>query len=137
MKKRTPVYKIMTKDLRTINITNNLRDAKRLFEENEIHHLPVTNGEQIIGMISKSDLSKFTFMNNYVGGKTDTSMFDIFKLEQVMSKNLTTIQAEETVKEAAEVLSENEFHALPVLEGDKLAGIITSRDLLKFLVDQY
>jgi CBS domain-containing protein len=54
-----------------------------------------------------------------------------------MAKNLITISPETTIKEAAEILSSKEFHALPVVLGDLLVGIVTTTDLIKYLIDQY
>jgi len=42
-----------------------------------------------------------------------------------------------TIKEVAEILSKKEFHALPVIENDKLVGIVTTTDLINYLLEQY
>ncbi|WP_396170531.1 CBS domain-containing protein, partial [Flavobacterium sp.] len=65
------------------------------------------------------------------------TVYNMFSVEQVMTKNLTTIFPETTIKEAAEILSKNEFHALPVIENGSLVGIVTTTDLIKYLIDQY
>jgi hypothetical protein len=61
----------------------------------------------------------------------------MFTIEQVMAKRLVTIAPETTIKEAAEILATKEFHALPVVEGDLLVGIVTTTDLIKYLIQQY
>ena len=43
-----------------------------------------------------------------------------------MAKNLITITPETTIRETAEILSKNEFHALPVCDGETLVGIVTT-----------
>jgi hypothetical protein len=55
-------------------------------------------------------------------------------IEQVMTKDVLTIQHKDTVYDAALLLSENEFHALPVMDEDELVGIVTTTDLIKFLL---
>jgi len=55
----------------------------------------------------------------------------------VMVRNVQTVNADTTIKEAAELLASREFHALPVLEDGKLAGIVTTTDLIKYLLEQY
>jgi CBS domain-containing membrane protein len=47
------------------------------------------------------------------------------------------ISPETTIKEAAEILAENEFHALPVCYNDLLIGMVTTTDLIKYLLEQY
>jgi CBS domain-containing protein len=54
-----------------------------------------------------------------------------------MSKNLISVSPETTIKEAAEILATREFHALPVCKGDLLVGIVTTTDLIKYLLEQY
>ena len=61
----------------------------------------------------------------------------MFTVEQVMAKKLVSITPDTTIKEAAEILARKEFHALPVCEGELLVGIITTTDLIKYLIDQY
>ena len=54
-----------------------------------------------------------------------------------MTKKLTTISPETSIKEAAEILSTKEVHALPVVENDLLVGILTTTDVIKYLLKQY
>jgi CBS domain-containing protein len=52
-------------------------------------------------------------------------------------KKLVTVSPDTTIKEVAEILASREFHALPVCEGDLLVGIVTTKDLIKYLIEQY
>jgi CBS domain-containing membrane protein len=54
-----------------------------------------------------------------------------------MAKKLVTVAPETTIKEVAEILSKREFHALPIVEGDLLVGIVTTTDIIKYLLEQY
>ena len=54
-----------------------------------------------------------------------------------MVKDPVSITTETNIKEAAELLAEQSFHSLPVTENGDVAGIITTTDLIKYLVDQY
>jgi CBS domain-containing protein len=54
-----------------------------------------------------------------------------------MKAEPVTIPVSGTVRDAANVLSRGEFHSLPVVDGRKLAGMVTSTDLIRYLVDQY
>jgi predicted transcriptional regulator len=58
-------------------------------------------------------------------------------IEQVMRSSIRTINADATIKEAAEIFASEEFHALPVIEGDKLVGIVTTTDIINYLLEQY
>lgn len=137
MKKREPISKIMTADVVTVNKTHTLKDVDKILEQEHIRHIPVVSGDEVIGMISRTDLQKISFVNSFDGDGLTTAMYDALSIEQVMTKDLTTVNAGDTIHDVTVTLSENEFHALPVLDRGKLAGIVTTTDLLKYLAGQY
>jgi len=138
MKRREPVSHIMTKHLHTLNMTNSLEDAERMFKKLKVRHLPVVSGDKLVGMLSLTDLMRISFVDSYQDDyQVDTAVYNLLSLEQVMVRNVQTIQADTTIKEAAELLASREFHALPVIENGKLVGIVTTTDLIKFLIEQY
>jgi CBS domain-containing protein len=139
MKKREPVSKIMTAQVVTINLTNSLSEAEALFNKHKIRHIPVVSGEKLIGMLSLTDLLRISFVDNYGDdeGIVDTAVYNMLSVEQVMVSKPVAVAAELSIKEVAEILATREFHALPVTEGDKLVGIVTTTDLIKYLLEQY
>lgn len=90
-------------------------------------------------MLSYTDLLRISFADAIDEDEesVDTTVYNMFTVEQVMAKKLITISPETTIKEAAEILAGNEFHALPICEGSLLVGIVTTTDLIKYLIDQY
>ncbi len=139
MKRRELVSKIMSTNLITVNHTNNLFEAEKLFNENGIRHIPVVDGERIIGMLSLTDLLRVTFVDefNSDASNIDTAVYNMLRIEQVMAKNVISLSSHQTIKEAVEILAVNEFHALPVIDNHKLVGIITTTDILNYLLEQY
>ncbi|MGB0884201.1 MAG: CBS domain-containing protein [Flavobacteriales bacterium] len=139
MKKRAVVKEIMNTELKSISLHDgSVQEAKNIMEKHNIRHLPVTNGDKLEGIISLTDIKRVSFGANYGQEETvDKAIFNSLDLAQVMAHGLTTITAETTIKEAAEILSSNEFHALPVVEGDKIEGIVTTTDLITYLLEQY
>ena len=139
MKKREPVSKIMTTDLVTINHTNSLLDAEKLFEKHKIRHIPVVSNKKIIGILSLTDLLRISFVDTYGedDSHVDTAVYNMLSIEQVMVKNPVHIAPTLTIKEVAEILAKKEFHALPVVENGDLVGIVTTTDLLNYLLEQY
>lgn len=139
MKKRTPISEIMTKKVITLSQADDLETAEKLFKTKNIRHIPVVSGENIVGMLSYTDLLRISFADavdedeSYV----DAVVYNMFTIEQVMAKNLISVSPQTTIKEVAEILSKREFHALPVVENDKLVGIVTTTDLINYLLDQY
>ncbi|MFC2176021.1 CBS domain-containing protein [Bacteroidota bacterium] len=137
MKKRTPVSKIMSTDIASVNVTQSIKDVSDIIDTRNIRHVPVVSGDEVIGMMSKTDLQKISFVNNMEGESLSTAMYEALTIEQVMTKELMTVQSSDTIHQVATTLSENEFHALPVVEGGKLVGIVTTTDLIKYLVEQF
>ncbi|MEQ3691897.1 MAG: CBS domain-containing protein [Flavobacterium sp.] len=139
MKQKVPVSTIMTKEVIKLNITDTLTKAESLFKKHHIRHIPVVNGNKIIGMLSYTDLLRISFADAIEDDEeeVDTTVYNMFSVEQVMAKNLTSISPDATIKDAAEILATREFHALPVVEGNLLVGIVTTTDLIKYLIDQY
>ncbi|WP_299224606.1 CBS domain-containing protein [uncultured Psychroserpens sp.] len=139
MKKRTPISAIMTKDVITLNHTDNLDNAESLFKKHNIRHIPVVSGNEIIGMLSYTDLLRISFADAIDEDEStvDTIVYNMFTIEQVMAKNLTSVSPTTTIKETAEILSKKEFHALPVVEDGNLVGIVTTTDLINYLLEQF
>ena len=139
MKKRMPVSVIMTKDVITLNNTDDLTTAEKLFKTNNIRHIPVVSGSEIKGMLSYTDLLRISFADaiDEDEADVDTVVYNMFTIEQVMAKNLVTVSSSVTIKEVAEILSKKEFHALPVVDNGKLVGIVTTTDLINYLLEQF
>lgn len=139
MKKRTPVSDIMTKNVITLNTTDDLEKAENLFKLHNIRHIPVVSGEAIIGMLSYTDLLRISFADatDELDSDVDTVVYNMFTIEQVMAKNLISVSSSITIKEVAELLSKKEFHALPVVDNNVLVGIVTTTDLINYLINQF
>lgn len=139
MKKNVPVKKIMTTQVVKLNLNDELSKAEMLFKKHRIRHIPVVTGNQIIGMLSLTDLLRISFVDSaFEDDETiDTVVYDMFTLSQVMTKNVESISEDTTIKEAAEILANREFHALPVTKNNELVGMLTTTDLIKYLLEQY
>lgn len=139
MKKREKVANVMTKDVVTVNVTNSLKEANTLFNNHHIRHIPVVSGDKLIGILSKTDILRISFGNTFGDDQSggDEAIFDMLSINQVMKHSPETLTPDDTLKEAAEVLAEKEFHALPVVEGEKLVGIITTTDIIKCFIEQF
>ena len=138
MKQKVPVSTIMTKNVVKLNLSDDLTKAEMLFKKHHIRHIPVVYSNKIVGMLSYTDLLRISFADAIDDEEdVDTTVYNMFTVEQVMAKKLVSISPDATIKEAAQILSTKEFHALPVCEGDLLVGIVTTTDLIKYLIDQY
>ncbi len=138
MKHQLPITKIMTKDFITLDCNDNLETAEILFKRNNIRHIPVVKNKSIIGMLSYTDLLRISFADatDEYDDDVETVVYNMFTIEQVMAKNVISVQSSATIKEVAKLLGKKEFHALPVIDQDKLIGIVTSTNLINYLVEK-
>jgi CBS domain-containing protein len=137
---RIPVSTIMTTQLVVLNTTDSLEKAERLFKKHRIRHIPVIQAQKrIVGMLSLTDLLRISFADGAYEDEEDieTVVYEMFSLSQVMAKNIKTVAPETTIKEVAELLAKEEFHALPIVDEGNLVGIVTTTDLIKYLLNQY
>ncbi len=139
MKKRVPVSKIMTSNLVLLNLTDTLEKAEGLFKKHNIRHIPVVNNNKIEGMLSYTDLLRISFADATYEEEdhVDTIVYNMFTLKQVMVKTVTSVNVTDTIYDVAKILAKENFHALPVEENGKLVGIVTTTDLITYLLEQY
>ncbi|WP_418264869.1 CBS domain-containing protein [Flavobacterium faecale] len=139
MKKQVPVSSIMTKNIVKLNLTDDLSKAETLFKSNKIRHIPVVNNCKIVGMLSLNDLLRVscTEADDEADLDLESVVYNMFSIKQAMTKNVVTIKHYTTIKDAATILVQNDFHALPVCDGENLVGILTTTDVIKYLLDQY
>lgn len=129
----------MTVELVTVhNGKHNLRDVKDIFRKKNIRHLPVMEGEKLVGIISKNDIMRLSFGSMFDNqGEGDEAILDMLTIDQVMSSHPVSVSSDTSVKDVAEIFVKEQFHSLPVNEEGKLVGIVTSTDVIRYLLDQY
>ncbi|WP_366186819.1 CBS domain-containing protein [Flavobacterium ovatum] len=139
MKQQVPVSTIMTKNIVKLNLTDDLTKAEVLFKANKIKHIPVVNNCKIVGIVSLNDMLRVccTEADDEADIDLESVVYNMFTIQQVMTKSVITIKPYTTIKEAATILVENDFHALPVCDDENLVGILTSTDLINYLLEQY
>ncbi len=131
-----PISSIMTTKLITLDVNDGLDKAEHLFKKYKIRHIPVIEKDKIIGMISMNDLLRISFADGAYREEENisSSIYDMFTLKQLMIGNLETVTPDTTIKEVAELLVQREFHSLPVVENGTLKGMVTTTDLIKYLL---
>lgn len=141
LKQNESVTHIMTKDLQTVTVQTPLSTVGKIFTESRFHHLPVVSGDKLIGIISFVDLMRVNFEDSF-GVEAKQSVYEVLdrtlNVEAIMTKEPVTIRSNETIKQAAKLLASRDFHALPVVaEDQQLLGLVTSADLIDYLIAQY
>ena len=138
MRPHIPVSSIMIKNIIAITPNEDLERAEVLFKRHKIKHIPVMSNGVIVGILSYTDLMRISFAETAAdeSNSVDSVVYNSFTIEQVMVKDVVTVSSDTSIKSVAKILSECEFHALPIVDDGQLVGIITTRDLLGYLVKQ-
>lgn len=138
MKQSVPISEIMSKDLITLNPKQSLYEAEKLFNRHNIRHLPVVDNKRLVGMISRTDLLRISFADLDESDEFDVPVvYEMFSIPDIMTRMPVFVEVDSTIKETAEILSRQNFHSLPVLDKGILVGIITTTDLINYLLAQY
>jgi CBS-domain-containing membrane protein len=128
----------MSKNVVTISLDGSINEAFRLMKEKNIRRLPVMDKERLAGIITLSDLNKAApsqattlsiFELNYLLAKTRVK--DVFSPE----KELHTVSPEDYIEVAAKLMLAQQVSGLPVVDDDRLVGIVTETDLFRALID--
>ena len=139
MKKKESVSQIASTALITIQLGQKLSEARKLMQVNQIHHVPVVQGKKLMGILSAVDLATLSLTSFGSDERANDTILDKqFSVEEVMSKNMVTIKPTAPIREAAEILAEGHFHSLPMVDQEgNLQGLVTSTDLIRYLLSQY
>ncbi len=139
MKRNEPIQSIMTSAVQTVNLTQKLSEVRRLISEQGIHHVPVVNGAQLVGLITATDMVRLSFSAFGADERAVDAILDHeFSIEGVMTTELQVLNQRDKVRDAAKQLSPGGFHSLPVVDDENnLIGMVTSTDLIRSLADQY
>ena len=139
MKRNEPVSNIMSDKITAVQEGQPLSDVRHKMIDSNIHHVPILSGKNLVGMVSFTDMMKLNVVINGADNHTIDAIIDQqFTISDIMSTELTTLNDRDTIRQAAEVLSENNFHAVPVTDNNsELQGIVTSSDLIRYLNNQY
>ena len=131
-----PVSEIMTKKLITVLPTDPLQMVNDIFQNRNIHHIPVVRHLDLIGIISKTDFLKAihgaTLESEERAVEYNQQIFTKFKAEDIMTRHVVIINPNDKIGVAAEIFLENYFHAIPIVNDEReLVGIVSSYDIVK------
>lgn len=129
------IREIMTARLITVFPETNAKEVYDIFRQHDFHHLPVIeHGGVLAGIISKEDFFKVSYiLSLQTTGKTwSEKNYQSLKAQDFMTAFPMTLDPDDTIGLAADIFLANKFHALPVIEDEKLIGLVTTHDLLQY-----
>ena len=126
------VKDIMNKEVKTLGKNDKLNLANDIMKMERIRHLPVVDGERPVGIISQRDLFRDS-LGSVLGfrEKTKEAFLKTVEVKEIMTDGVITTSPETDIKVAGRIMLEKTIGCLPVVENDKLVGIITETDILR------
>lgn len=118
------ISEIMTSDVETCTLLDNVFEVAVKMKEWNVGAIPIVDEDKLVGMITDRDI-----VIRGIAEKHPPSS----KVESVMSDHLITATPDMTTREATKLMAEHQIRRLPVVEGDKLVGIVALGD---FAVDE-
>ena len=134
----TTISAILTRSAVSVQMDDSLESVRRLFQEHKFHHLLVVDKGRAVGVLSERDLLKHIspFIDKMGERKQDTWTLQK-RVHQVMQRDLVWAEPDTTIHDASLMMAANQISCLPVLdERSKPLGIVTARDVLRWLADQ-
>ena len=132
------VRDIMVTELVTLQVAEQLSLASDIMNLARIRHLPIVEGERLVGIISQRDLFRASLAS--VMGYDYAATRDHLKtvsIKEAMVSEVITIEPETGIQEAGRVMLDKKIGCLPVVEDHRLVGIVTETDLLRCFLMHY
>lgn len=139
MKRNEQVKTIMSTNVVTVQLGEAPSKVRAVLQEGRFHHLPVLDGKKLVGIVSSVDFMKASLSVWGSDERTVDALLDSqLKLADLMRAAPRTIRDTATIRDAAQALAHGEYHSLPAVDAEgKLVGIVTSTDLIRYLLEQY
>ncbi|HWQ20707.1 MAG TPA: CBS domain-containing protein [Methanotrichaceae archaeon] len=136
----------------TVQAKDSVTVAAKRMKENKISGMPVMDSDHLEGVISESDLLRLLSVeeDGQLWLPSPLEVFEVpirdflrweklqrgpenlakIKVSEVMSKNIQAVNPEDSVEDAAQIMTKHRINRLPVLENDRLVGIVTRGDII-------
>lgn len=130
------VREYMTSPAITVAPDTSVQDAEKMLREHRIRRLPVVERGKLVGIVTQAKLREVA-----PSPATSLSIWELnyllakMKVKDVMQRNVVTVAPNTTVEAAAALGQERGVGTLPVVEDDKVVGVVTTTDMYRILTD--
>lgn len=126
----------MTTDVVTVEPQNSIASAIRLMRQGQLRRLPVVENGVLVGIVTSGDLRRITGLASILKDPSqDNFLWHHIPVANVMNRDIHSLTPDTPIAEAARLLVEQKIGGLPVVDGARLVGIITTSDLLETLME--
>jgi CBS domain-containing protein len=128
------VRDVMSPELVTLSLGEHLDLASDIMHLGRIRHMPVVSGDRLVGILSQRDLFRAAVSSVLAfRPSAEREWLAKIRVEEVMVKQVYTAQPEWTIGEAVQLMLDKRIGCLPVVENDRLVGLLSETDCLRLL----
>ncbi len=124
---------IMSTNLITVPPSATLAEARALMQENGIHHLPVTKGSELVGLLTLTNVLAAT--DSFLRDDRNRIHANEIIVGDVMVEDVATVDINASLRQAALFLEKHQIGCLPVIADGDLTGIITETDFVAVAIN--
>lgn len=133
------VADVMTTNVFAVKRNESLAEVYQLMYEHNFRHVPVVDDDRaIVGIISERDLLRACIIdeNMMVANMDKGAYLSDHPVSEIMSTEPETVGAEALLADGCQILLDNKFDCLPVVQGQRLVGIVTTADIIRELISR-
>ncbi|MBI1738599.1 MAG: CBS domain-containing protein [Acidobacteria bacterium] len=129
------VREIMNTNLTTLPRESSLLDAAITMRRSSVRHLPVLEAERLVGIITERDVQRCApSLLSPITQEEYNAIFENTPIERVMFRNPITVAPDTPIRDAVLLMLDRKVGCLPVVEGERLVGMLTRSDLMNVLM---
>jgi len=114
------------RDMWTIAPDATVFDAIQLMTDRNVGALPVLDADRLVGIVSERDYMSKVMLK----GKSSKDT----PVREIMTRDAVTVSPDQSVSECMRIITEHRVRHLPVVDGEKLVGIVSIGDLVKWII---
>jgi len=146
------ISEIMTKDVITCKASTPVKEIAQKLIDNNITGMPVVKGDEVIGIVTEADLimqkaklhmpmyiqllDSFLYLEDTKEIEEDLRKILGLVAEDIMTKDVVSIDFDDTVENLATLIEEKHINPIPVIKDNKLIGIVSRADIVKLLIKE-
>lgn len=119
---------IIKLNFKTINVNDSIDIALNLMDKLKVNGMPVLDdNDNLAGMLVKADIYRFMIQPGH---------YDSYPVELIMSKSVIFANSDDDLITVAKRLRDNDIIAMPVIENNKVIGVVSIEDLLDYFINK-
>ena len=124
---------IMSTNLITVEPSATIAEARTLMHEHRIHHVPVVKNDRLVGLITLTNVLAAT--DSFLRDPKNRIHANEISIDEAMVADVATVDVSASLRHAALFLEKHKIGCLPVMDGERLVGIITDTDFVAVAIN--